>query len=358
MKTEELVLKEVIEKEEKVVNGAKEGEEDPGVAKCRRVFLGRSWMMVGLMFIFAGLFTIYFAAFFSTLPLNTISSVFVSFDHILGLRFGTSTALFAIGGLNMLAGYMYMKSNRRKLNIVIIFINKPFIPLVLFIVSIILIIQTFDPSGSIAGFFAKIYGLDVGSSEVDELHYAYILSKIPKMELFVFSLACFAILPYSTIIHNIILSEYDFRLFKKKKRQRKRPTLEGRLLRRTTTHLFTGGMLIAALGGLSYILGFVMSSGLDITVILVHFNMFKFPSFPMDMAPLLLNVFPYILAGVATFCIFTGILFSIAPDEKTTTILGWIAGIILLATPFYGLFFGAFILSILYNRKKLKHERD
>lgn len=323
----------------------------PKEMKTKREVLGRSWIMIGLMFIFAGIFVIFVSVYLSALPLNVFSSITILFDRVLGLRFGTSIALFGMGGLNIFAGYSYMISKRKKYNILVALLNHPLVALAFFIISFLLLIQTFDPSGSISEIFAPLHGLDVDIKE-DELHYAYILKQLPSMEIFVFSLACLIIVPFSTLIFNIVLSEYDFKLFKKKTIKRIKPTLQKRLMNRTSVHLFTGGLLIIILALLSYAIGYIMSGGIDITVALLNFNTFKFPTFSMDLGPLMMNVFPYILLGIAFLAMITSLLYKKAPEKKISRILAWILGITFLITPFYGLFLGIFTIMTLYNTRK------
>ena len=291
--------------------------------KTKRDVLGRSWIMIGLMFIFAGIFVIYVSIYLSALPLNVFSSVVIVFDRVLGLRFGTSIALFGMGALNIFAGYSYMIAKRKKYNILVALLNHPLVPLALFIISLLWLIQTFDPSGSVSEIFSPLFGLDVDIKE-DELHYFYILKQFSSMEIFIFSLACFVISPFSTFIFNIVLSEYDFKLFKNLKIKRNKPSLQERLVSRTGMHLFSGGLLIIVLAVVSFAFGYLMTGGIDITVLLLHFNTFKFPTFPMNLGPLLMNIFPYILLVIAFFCMITSLLYKVSPEKKIVRILAWI----------------------------------
>lgn len=322
-----------------------------------RLSLSRSLIVVGIMFIFIGIFMVFFSMLLSTIQLNSSSGDFarpLEMYHVLWLRYGTSSAFFALGGLDIITGYLYQKKIKKRLMVITSFFNQPYIALGILVLSILWILQAMEPDGGISQFFAKMLNLDV-NDPIDALQYGYIISKMPKLELLLFSLGCLAMMPFSTRISNLILAQVDFRLRKKGRRAAKpRPNMQLRFQRKANSYMIWGGIILGLFAAVSYAIGHVMAIGLDITVILINFNVFKFPTIPFKYYKLYMSVIPAILISTCAYCIIASIGYRKKPEKRFFRVLAWIGSIIVLLIPFYGLYFGLHsVFSLWYTRPNL-----
>lgn len=321
--------------------------------------LGIGWICTGIMYCILGVFAIFLSLMLVTLPLNVEDAFLTigSFNHILGIRFGSSTVLFTFGVLNIIGGIQYRKSSKGKTTQnfakLVGFINRPIIPLILVILSALWLVQAFEPDGSISEIFAPMFGLDV-SMKVDALHYQYILSNLPHLEFLIVGLLSLTILPFTSLTTDFIMADMGFKVIKSKNQRKneRKFDFDSKYNRRALSQLFGGSIITFVLAGLSFGFGYLLGAGYDVTVILVDFNIFLLPILPNQDYYLFLTIYPLILLGIGTFLVITWIFYKLKPSLKISKVMATISAIILLLTPFYGFFFGIFLILDLISSKR------
>ncbi|MHA1681980.1 MAG: hypothetical protein ACTSUE_13660 [Promethearchaeota archaeon] len=325
-------------------------EDDDEFNKVRKQGLSRGLYGNALMYAMMGLFAIMVSRLLATMPLNTpgVYDTIGNVDHIYGVRYISSSVLFAFGGFFALVAYLYINKPEIRgttfLAKLAAFLKQPYVPIVFIFLGILWGIQVFDPSGDVSAFFAKMMGLDMSINE-DVLHYKFILSGYPILEFLIIGSFMLVVSPFSMYSSAILFQDTGMVL--NKRRSKKKPkSFETRERLYATKGLFAVSLISLMVAGVLYVIGFAMGVGFDI-----GFGLFNMANYKVIM-----TVYPIFPIAFTIFCWVTCIMYFHRPHEPASRIMAWTAFFIQLVIPLFGWFYGA----LLYQNLRLtgKQGRD
>jgi hypothetical protein len=286
-----------------------------------------------------GMIMILLSRVYVMVPLD-LDDDFGRFDHVLGLRYGSSTAFFVIAVMTLVVGHYCtthpLKRSKRVLAKLLNFTFQPWFPLIMLVIAVFWYLQLNNSDGDIAAFFARFQGLDV-DNVVDAAHYKYILESLPIFEFLAFSLGLLALDPFSLFVGLVMIDVVGGAT------RARRPEIQGISVSRLHVRACTGVLSAAIMAGIGaigiYAIGFILGSGLDIT----------WPLYLLKDYGLMLHVYPWVFVGLGVFFASTAILYYFKPRNAKIKILTRIAFIAMVFFPIYGWFYAALLYQALRN---------
>jgi hypothetical protein len=294
-----------------------------------------------------GVFMIIASRFLSMLPLNTpgIYESIGRFDHVLGLRYGVSTAFFGLAAFTFIVVLLYKQDPddlvRKRMARVLAVVIQPWIAITALLVAAIWLVQAFDPDGDIAEVFAQLYNIDV-SDPVGRVHYLYILGGLPSLELLFFAIGNLVLLPFSFYTSAMILQDTRATAIKGREFS---DDYEQRHRQYAAKGLFNGGIIAIIIGAVLYGIGYILGYGLDVT----------WPLFQLENYPMFMNVYAWFPVGFGLVCMVTSFLYYAKPNASFTRVLAWYCAMVLLLVPVIGWFFG---INLIYNLRETGENQE
>ncbi|MHA1793155.1 MAG: hypothetical protein ACTSVI_10960 [Promethearchaeota archaeon] len=306
---------------------------------------------VAILYASMGLLMIVISRLLATLPLNTpgFYEVLGSMDHVLGIRYGTSTAFFMLALATLVVIIIYKrnpatKRNKRIARLMAI-IQQPWIPIITLIFALAWGIQGFDPSGDFSEIFAKLYGLDVNNL-ADELHYQYIMSRMPILEFLMFSIGSFVLSPFTWYSSSILMQHSGWR--PKRKKRKNFEINDNKLRINAGTRLFQSGVIYILMSLIVYMFGLLLGYGPALL----------YPYFKTSHYYLFKSIYSWYPLVFGLYCITMAVLYYFLPRNTITRHMTWIASFIQFLIPIFGVFFGIIALRELwYSGKKILGSR-
>jgi hypothetical protein len=249
---------------------------------------------------------------------------------VLGLRYGTSVAFFALAAFTFLVSRAYMKdpesTPRKNMARILAVVIQPWIAIAILLVAGIWLLQAFEPDGDIAEVFASLYDIDV-TNQIGRMHYLYILGGLPIVELLAFGIGNIILLPFSFYTSAMILQDTRAVAIKGKPFS---DDYEKRHRQYAAKGLFDGGIVAIIIGAVLYGIGYLLGYGIDAL----------WPLFQLANYPLFLNVYPWFPAGFGVACMVTSIAYYRWPRVPLSRVLAWYCALVLMLVPVIGWFFG------------------
>jgi hypothetical protein len=268
---------------------------------------------LGIMQAAMGVFMIIASQFLSMLPLNTpgLYEAIGRFDHVLGLRYGVSTAFFTLAAFTVIASMVYVRNPESKAAIrlarFLAVVIQPWIAIALLIVAALW-----------------------------RVHYLYILGGLPSLELLFFAIGNFMLLPFSFYASAMILQDTRTTM---RKGEQFSDDYEQRHRQYAAKGLFNGGIVAIIIGAALYGIGFILGYGLDAT----------WPLFQLENYPMFMNVYAWFPVAFGIACMVASIAYYANPAATAARVLAWYCAVMLMLVPILGWFVG---INLIYNLRE------
>ncbi|MHA1368965.1 MAG: hypothetical protein ACTSWN_02550 [Promethearchaeota archaeon] len=323
--------------------------------------LYQAYIGLAIIYVAMGMFMILTANILSTLPVNTpgVYDSIGRMQHVYGIRYGASSGLFGLAAATFFVGHVYagprikrgnnrfskiikkMQENdkvRKWMARIMALIHLPILGLVFLVVGALIIVMASDPTGDLSQTMAStFYNLDVAGSDVDRLHFQYIMGTMPNFELALFGMGLLIASLFSTPVATLILQDTGARILHPNKVNYSK---KARMY--ACKNLLFCGILFLIGGAITYGIGYVLGIGLDIT-----WPLFKLANYKMFM-----DVYLWIPISIGLYEVIISIVYYFAPNVQIFRIFAWAAAIIAFLMPFYGFFTGVLAVRVLKGKNK------
>nr|MDO8116029.1 hypothetical protein [Candidatus Sigynarchaeota archaeon] len=304
--------------------------------------LARGIAWSSMLYVCMGVFFILVGNVWAMLPLNTpgIYQTVGAAAHINGIRWLTSSMLFAVGAVVLVSGLWYGKNPRDPRVVmysrIVAIVQQPWIGIAFLVIAGIWLSILFDIDGDLGEAIAGIYGLDV-SIEVQKYEFIDIMKAFPSLEFLMFGLGIVLISPMTMYSGSALLQ--DTGLYLNKKRMVAWQGYDERFRMYAVKGLFTGGIFYAIIGLFIWLIGKVMTIGIDLL----------YPTISFESYWLLRDVYFWIPVVFGATCMFTAMSYYYWGQNTLFRTLAWYCAIVQLAIPLYGWFFG---INLIMNLRK------
>ncbi len=295
------------------------------------------YFCLGIMFILVG-------NVWAMMPLNTpgIYQTVGAAQHIVGIRWGTSSMLFAMGVVVLVSGLLYARRPGDKRVVAyskaVAVLQQPWIGIAFIVIAGVWLYIVFSPKDDLGQAIAGLYGLDVTApDEVDYYAFLNIMKAYPSLEFLMFGLGIVAISPMTMYSSAALLQ--DTGLYVNKKRMVLWQPYDERFRMYAIKGLFTGGIFYIIIGLLLWVIGKAMTIGIDLLYPVISFESYW----------LIRDVYFWFPVAFGAVCMFTAISYYFRNQNTLFRTLAWYCAYVQLAIPLYGWFFG---INVIMNLRK------
>ena len=310
-------------------------------------------IMWSSLFYFAmGVMMIIISRIWAMLPLNTpgLYQTIGASEHILGIRFLSSSLFFAMGSIVLISGYLYGRdpgnTRIRRFSKIVAILQQPWIGIVFVVIAGVWLYIIFEPDSEFGTSIAQVlYNIDLDvvdeqQAEINLYAFINIIKLYPAPEFLLFGLGIIMLSPMTMYSSAILL--HDTGINMNKKRLVLAQPYEKRSRIYITWGLTFAGIFYIIVGLVFYILGVAMKIGLDLF----------YPLISLESTHFFTNFYAWFPIGFGIATLAVRFLYRFKPNAMVSRSMAWYIAIVQMIIPIYGWFFGISLMMNLYYTGK------